>query len=158
MDSAVIVDLKLRLSKVIIEKESILALAGVLSSERIHFRFNFTAHVHYDNLGVVTSTQRLKEWVICDLESNSVEVCELEMVQRHVLENDGVVLEDVVLIVSAFNCLTLYCLDVVLELFSLIILELSEVSFNEAKVLSGKWSDLNLHFGVKQELHCALMI
>ena len=80
------------------------------------------------------------------------------MEQRHVLEDDRVVLEDIILIVSALNGFTFDGLDVVLELFLLIILKLAEISLNEAKILSGKGSDPDLDFGVKQELDCALVI
>jgi hypothetical protein len=80
------------------------------------------------------------------------------MEQRHVLENNRVILENVVLIVPSFNGFTFDSLDVVLKLFFLIILKLAEVALNEAKILSGERSDLDLHFGVKQELDCALVI
>jgi hypothetical protein len=78
--------------------------------------------------------------------------------QRHVLENDRVVPEDVLLIVPSLNGFPFDSLDVVFELFLLIVLKLAKVALNEAKILSGEGSDLDLHLGVKQALDCALVI
>lgn len=80
------------------------------------------------------------------------------MEERHVLENNGVVLEHVVLIVSTFNSLALNCLDVILELFLFFIFKLSEISLNEAKILSGEGSYLDFDLGVKQELNSTFVV
>ena len=158
MDSTVVIDLQFGFSEVIFEDKGVAALADVLAGGRVHSCLDFAADVHDDDLWVVTGTNRLKEGVVCHLERDRVEIGQLEMEQRHVLENDRVVLEDVVLIVSALNRFTFDGLDVVFELFPLIVLKLGEIAFNEAEILSGKRSDLDLHFGVKQELDCALVI
>ena len=158
MDSTVVIDLQFGFSEVIFEDKGVAALADVLAGGGVHSCLDFTADVHDDDLWVVTGTNRLKEGVVCHLERDRVEICQLEMEQRHVLENDGVVLEDVVLIVSTLNRFTFDGLDVVFELFPLIVLKLGKIAFNEAEILSSKRSDLDLHFGVDQELDCALVI
>lgn len=80
------------------------------------------------------------------------------MEERHVLKNDGVVLKDVVLIVSTFDSLILDSLYVGLKFFLLFVFELGKVTIDEAKILSSERSNLDLNFGVKQELDCALVV
>jgi hypothetical protein len=80
------------------------------------------------------------------------------MLKRHVFENDGVVLEHIVLIISTLNGLTLDRLNVILKLFPLLCLELREVALDEFQVLTGEGGDLGLDLGVEKELHCTFVV
>jgi len=157
LDSSIIIDLKLRLTEVIFKYKSILAPSNVLSIVGINSSLDVSLQVHDDYLRVVSSAYTLKEWIISNLESNCVEISELEVHKWHVFKYNRVVFEDVVLVIASLNRLALDGLNVGLKLFSLFSFELGQVSINEAKILSGERGYLYLNLWVKQELDCSLV-